>query len=155
MNSELIQKISDALAPALEDFNGYIVEIALRGERGSSIVQAFIDTDEGVTADQCAIASRHLSTELDRLNLIKGRYRIEVSSPGLDRPLRSVRQFRKNVGRQIRIAQRIDDDRRQVTGVLQEVSVDSVTILEKDGNPVRIPFAGIEEALVVPQLKGR
>ena len=154
MNSEQIQRISDALAPALETFNGYIVDIALRGERGNSIVQAFIDTDEGVTADQCASVSRHLSAELDRLNLIKGRYRIEVSSPGLDRPLRLTRQFMKNIGRHLKIAQRTGNERKELSGVLKEVSTDSLSILTEKGEAVRIPFGEVVEATVVPQFKG-
>ena len=153
MKSEQIDKISEAAESALRLFDGYIVEVAVRGERGSSIVQVFIDTDEGVTADQCALVSRQLSTELDRLNIIPGRYRIEVSSPGLERPLKLPRQFKKNIGRQFKIVSRSESGTTTSSGILKEVSPSSLTLATKDMELLTFALDGIEEAFVVPKMK--
>jgi len=153
MKSEQISKISEATEPALRPFDGYLVEVAVRSERGSSIVQVFIDTDQGVTADQCALVSRQLSTELDRLNIIPGRYRIEVSSPGLERPLKLPRQFTKNIGRQINIVSRVENGTAISSGILKEVSPSSLTIATKEKEVLTFALDGIQEAFVVPQFK--
>jgi ribosome maturation factor RimP len=153
MKSEQIGKISEAAESALRLFDGYVVDIVVRGERGSTIVQVFIDTDQGITADQCALVSRHLSLELDRTNLIAGRYRIEVSSPGLDRPIKLARQFKKNIGRQVKVVTRLDNGGAAVSGILQDVSALSLTLLTQNEETLFFPLDGIEEAFVIPQLK--
>lgn len=153
MNSEQIGKISEAAESALRPFGGYVVDIAVRGERGSSIVQVFVDTDQGVTADQCALVSRHLSSELDRLNLIMGRYTIEVSSPGLDRPLKLARQFKKNIGRHLKLVSRVETGTTTAFGILQDVSASSLTLLTQNEGALSFSLDDIEEAFVIPQLK--
>jgi ribosome maturation factor RimP len=153
MKSEQISKITEAAESALRLFDGYIVEVAIRGERGSSIIEVYIDTDQGVTADQCALVSRQLSTDLDRLNIFAGRYRIEVSSPGLGRPLKLPRQFTKNVGRQLTVVSRNENGTSTSAGVLKEISTSSLTLVTRNNDLLTFPLNDIKEAFVVPQLK--
>ncbi|HTX20084.1 MAG TPA: ribosome maturation factor RimP [Bacteroidota bacterium] len=153
MKSAQISALSELVEAALPEIQGFLVDVAVRGERGSSVVEVFIDTDRGVTADECASVSRRLSADLDRLNLIPGRYRIEVSSPGLDRPLKLPRQFSRNIGRHLRVVSQAEGGAAEIDGVLKEVSAASLSLQTKDGNVRSIDFEEIREAHVLPQFK--
>ena len=149
----LIEKISEIALSTLQLFDGYVVEVNIRGERGSSIVEVFVDTDKGITADQCARVNRHLSAELDRLNLISGRYRLEVSSPGLDRPLKLGRQFNKNIGRQLKIISSVDNRKTATEGILQTAGESTLTLVTRDGGERIFALNDIQEAYVLPKFK--
>ena len=148
-----ISEISELVEAALPEIQGFLVDVAVRGERGSSVVEVFIDTDRGITADQCAFVSRRLSSDLDRLNLIPGRYRIEVSSPGLDRPLKLPRQFARNLGRHLRVVHQREGAMIEIQGVLQGVSGSTLSLQTEDGKLCSVDFEEIREAHVLPQLK--
>ena len=149
----LIESISEIALSILQTIGGYVVDVNIRGERGSSIVEVFVDTDQGITADQCAQVNRYVSSELDRLNLISGRYRIEVSSPGLDRPLKLGRQFKKNVGRQLKIISLGDTQKTATEGILEDVSETTLTLLTRNEGEKFFALNDIQEAYVLPQFK--
>ena len=155
MKTELIEKIAEMVQPVLQTFEGFLVDISISGERGTSIVEVFIDTDQGVTADQCALVSRTVASDLDTLNLIPGRYRLEVSSPGLDRPLKLSRQFRKNIGRRLRVVSQLENIPTEASGTLEEVSATSLTLLIDNVGTVSFPLERIQEVYVIPQIKKR
>ena len=152
---ELFEKISDIVTPLIEPLNGYLVDLTMRGEGGSSVVEIYIDTDEGITADQCAEISRGISAELDRHAVLTGRYRLEVSSPGLDRPLKLGRQFAKNIGRTLKVVSDANSETITVTGILEGVSGVSLTISTPDQRSISLSLADVREAYVLPQIKKR
>ena len=131
--------------------NAFVVDIALRGDRGSALIQVFVETDKGVTVDECAKISRELVQTLDDKNVISGRYRLEVSSPGLDRPFTSFKQYTRNVGRQLRIVKISNGI--QVSGRLQAASDLSIELQTPDGQSLVIPISEIQEAYALPTLK--
>lgn len=149
----LIENISEIALSKLQPIDGYVVEVNMRGERGSSIVEVYVDTDNGITADQCAQVNRHLATELDRLNLISGRYRLEVSSPGLDRPLKLGRQFIKNIGRQLKIISSDDSGKNATEGILQNANESTLTLVTRDKGERIFALNDIQEAYVLPKFK--
>jgi ribosome maturation factor RimP len=149
----LIENIFEIAAAGLQDIGGYVVDVSVRGERGSSIVEVFVDTDQGITADQCAQVNRSVSSELERQNLISGRYRLEVSSPGLDRPLKLVRQFRKNIGRRFKIIAPVENQKTATEGILQEASETTLTLITNDKQERSFALNDIQEAYVLPQFK--
>ncbi len=149
----LIENISGIASSILQTIDGYVVDVTIRGERGSSVVEVFVDTDQGITADQCAQVNRYVSLELDRLNLISGRYRLEVSSPGLDRPLKLGRQFKKNIGRQFRIISSGDNQKNTTEGILQDVNETTLTLVTKDKKEKFFALNNVQEAYVLPQFK--
>jgi ribosome maturation factor RimP len=126
----------------------FLVELALRGERHGRVLEVFVDTDAGITADACAAISRDLSTWLDRENLIQGRYNLVVSSPGLDRPLKLFRQYRKNIGRNMKVRYRSGQELMTAVGRLVEVSEDSVGLEERDMEKIIISLDNIVESKV-------
>ncbi|MEM6841920.1 MAG: hypothetical protein AAF632_06820 [Bacteroidota bacterium] len=115
-----------------------------------------IDGDKGISIDTCAEVSRELANRLEEENLINGKYVLEVSSPGLDQPLKLHRQYRKNVGRTVKI---LTQDNQTVKGVLvdvldEEIGIEPVTQgkKKKKNEPpqnVRIPFEQIKKTNVL------
>jgi ribosome maturation factor RimP len=151
MNTELFEKISTFTTPILEPIKGYLVDLNMRGEGGTTVLEVFVDTDKGITADECAEVSRSLSVEIERQSIFTGRYRIEVSSPGLERPLKLERQFRKNIGRQLRIITNANSE--PLTGILEEVTETSLTLSTGEKESVPLVLKDIREAYVLPRFK--
>jgi ribosome maturation factor RimP len=151
----LIESISEIASTILQSIDGYLVDVNVRGERDGSIVEVYVDTDKGITADECAQVNRYVSSELEKQNLISGRYRLEVSSPGLDRPLTMVRQYKKNIGRQVKIVTSVDDQKNAVEGVLENVNDATLTLTTNEKQEKSFALNDIREAYVLPQFKKR
>lgn len=130
----------------------YVVEVSVRGERSSTVVEVFIDTDAGISLEQCSAVSRELSVLLDEENVIKGRYRLDVSSPGLGRPLTLLRQYRKNIGRACSVTVRSSSGSVRHDGTLAGVTDGSVSVTVR-GKDLDIPFADIVQTVIVPTFK--
>jgi ribosome maturation factor RimP len=143
--SPRIRQLSEEVVHAHEAF---LVDLSFRGERHSKVLEVFADTDAGITADECAAISRDLSTRLDHENLIQGRYNLVVSSPGLDRPLKLIRQYRKNIGRDLKVRYRSEGDVRTVVGRLVEAGEDSIVLQESGKEGVLIAIGNVVESKV-------
>jgi ribosome maturation factor RimP len=112
---------------ACERAGVYLIEKDLFGAGKRKILRIFIDKDGGVNIEDCASVSRCLSEELDKeenLDLIEGAYTIEVSSPGLDRPLKTKKDFERNLGRKLRI----QCNGKTIRGILKSVEDISITL---------------------------
>jgi len=122
-------------------------QVANRG----GLVRVFIDRPGGITVDDCAEVSRHLT----RLFAVEGiEYaRLEVSSPGLDRPLRKRADFERFAGQKVDIRMRLADasGRRRFVGLLRGVDEKAATV-EVDGRPVALELDGMDRARLVPDL---
>ena len=131
---------------------GYeLVDIDLRtGAHG--LLRLFIDANEGVTLDDCEKVSRQISTLLDVEDPIPGSYVLEVSSPGVDRRLRTAGHFRQHVNEEVKIQLlRPHDGRRRFRGQLADVDETAVSVLV-DGRQWRLPFAEIATATLVARV---
>ena len=144
--AEIKEKMQVLLAPILEAHAAFLVDAAIRNERGGKLVQAYIDTDSGITIEECAEISRELAHELDRENVIQGSYRLEISSPGIDRPLKMLRQYRKNVGRRFRVVHQTTEAKAALVGKLEAVGEENLTFLTDRGETVAIEFTKIIES---------
>jgi ribosome maturation factor RimP len=150
--SLIIEKIQGFLSPILENTEIFLVEIAVRGERTGKVVEIYLDTDTGITLDECSSVSRQLAQQLDLSDIIPGRYRLDVSSPGLDKPLRIPRQFKKNIGRRCTVAYTKDGISISSTGILEDVHEDSLTLSEGKAR-ITCLFSEIKEMYIIPQIK--
>ena len=150
LNSEKMQeikeKIKSLLPPVLDQYQAFLIDIAVRNERGGKLLQVFLDTDIGVTIDQCAEISRSLASEIDRENFIETSYRLEVSSPGIDKPLTLLRQYRKNVGRRFKVTFERAGSRSTIVGPLSALDDDLLTFAPDKGEPVSLRFSEIIES---------
>lgn len=147
------EEIRNLAAACLEDENKFIVDISVSSRKGPKKVLIIIDGDNGVTIDDCAEVSRRVSKALDEAALFQDQYLLEVSSPGLDHPLILKRQFRKNIGRKLKIV-KADQT---VEGLLETVTEDVVTIRRRkekgEETTESIPFSEIRKAFVLISFK--
>ncbi|NNC94302.1 MAG: ribosome assembly cofactor RimP [Chitinophagales bacterium] len=118
----LEEKIVDWVSPKLIEEELYLVEVKCLP---SNKIQLFIDGDNNVTIDHCARVSRFLEKYLDEAEGVPSNYNLEVSSPGMTRPLRIPRQYQKRIGRELEV---ITKDGKSVYGRLVKVEKEFITI---------------------------
>ena len=146
------EELTELLAPVVADLGLECLGVEYSPSHGNSLVRIYIDAaDRPVTVDDCEAVSRQVSATLDVNDPIQGRYTLEVSSPGLDRPLYTPEQFARFVGQQAKVEVNLPiDGRRRFQGPIRGVE-DATIVLEQDGRPVRIAQANIHKAKLVPQ----
>jgi ribosome maturation factor RimP len=141
---DLIQEIAGRIVSSegLE-----LVDIEYKPGKNRGLLRIFIDKEGGVTLSDCENVSRQLGTILDVEDVIKNAYVLEVSSPGLDRPMRTDRDYRRAIGYRIK-ATIVDDqgNSEQVTGKLLAVS-DQDLVLEDRGKNRTIPRSFVKRAI--------
>jgi ribosome maturation factor RimP len=145
------EELSQLLEPAIADLGLELVGIEFSPNAGGSLLRVYIDESvRGVTIDDCERASREISALLDVNDPVAGRYTLEVSSPGLERPLFTQAHFERYAGEQVKVSVNLPiDGRRRFQGRIAAVDGDRVTI-EQDGKPVEIAHANIAKARLVP-----
>lgn len=99
----LVEEIHKLLEPYLEDGKYFVVDLLVKPSRMGHQVTVLVDSDEGITISECASISRRLGKDIEARELFDTAYNLEVSSPGLDQPLRLPRQYAKNIGRNLKI----------------------------------------------------
>ncbi|MEM6782376.1 MAG: ribosome maturation factor RimP [Bacteroidota bacterium] len=147
--TDTIRRLAEA-AVAEVDPAAYVVDVEVRGYQGSRVVSVYVDTDDGIVLDKAAAVSRLLSAALDHEDLVKGRYRLDVSSPGADRPLTQLRQLNRHVGRTMRVTfTSADGSVGSATGDLTGTSAEVLTLALPDAkDPLEIPVDRFVEAVV-------
>ncbi|MCP4705197.1 MAG: hypothetical protein GY865_11345, partial [candidate division Zixibacteria bacterium] len=99
----LKNKIAELVKPLIEE-NGFdLIELKLGRYRQNNNIRIFVDSDNGIQLGDCAKLSKAIAVILEEKNLFQSRYTIEVSSPGLDRPLQTSKEFRRRIGEQVQI----------------------------------------------------
>ncbi len=122
-----------------EEFGYELVDIEYIKEMGSYFLRIYIDKPGGVTLDDCQKFSREISKSLDEKDPIKEEYYLEVSSPGLDRPLKTDKDLKRNLGKDIEInLYRPFESKKSYLGQLVNYSKEAITI-EENENSVEIP----------------
>ena len=145
-----IEKITEFILPILESLKIELVDIYLMGRMGNQVLRVFVDKDEGITLDHCAKVSREISDIIEIEDLIPGRYRIEVSSPGIDRPLKSYNDFRRNLNRNVKLEYiKEKNERETISGIINEVDSTSVKIMSGQ-EIINISFENIQSAKILP-----
>ncbi len=139
--------IEDALRPVAEARGAFLVGRTERRERGRRIIQLYVDTDEGISISQCADLSREFGGILDAMNPVNEPYELEVSSPGIDKPLTLLRQYKKNIGRKFRVKYRAADEQKAIKGILTSVADDRLTFADEKGQATTIEFTNIIESI--------
>ncbi len=127
-----------------------LVAVHVTGDRTGPVLRLYIDSPAGVDMALCAKVSRALSPEFDVEDPIPGRYRLEVSSPGIDRPVELRRDFQRFVGFQIKVRMLPDTGRKRYVGELLGLDGEHVLVLENPDKPAhRIPYENIDRAQLV------
>ena len=125
-----------------------VVEVELRreGSRGGRVLRLYLDKDGGPNIDELGRVSRQLSELLDTQDIVEGSYTLEVSSPGINRPLKKPEHFQRFIGKRVRVRTGdMIDGRRSFLGILNEISGENIKI-EVEGKQYQIPFSMIEKS---------
>jgi len=146
--SAVTQRVWELAEPLVIASGLELVDVQYRPEAGRTVLRLLIDRPEGgVTLDQLTRVSRELGDVLDGHDSVPGRYHLECSSPGLNRPLIREAHFRRALGQQVRVRTREPiAGRRQFRGTLAEVTADAVAVEDPDAGTVRVPFVALEKA---------
>jgi ribosome maturation factor RimP len=145
----LEQRIEALIEEVIAETPVYLIEVEIRGRKGSHALDVYLDSDDELTIEEIARVNRRLNALMEEREMLPDGYTLHVSSPGLNRPLGPPRQFRKNVGRDLSVQLNQEGDERptKVTGKL--ISADDEAIdLEIGKETKRIPYEDIASAKV-------
>ena len=152
--SDIAKKLEELCEPAIFTLGLELVQLQYRREAEGWVVRLLVDRPGGVTVEECGELSRQVSSVLDVEDPIPHQYRLEVSSPGLDRPLCKREHFARFIGTAINLHTREPvNGRRNFRGVLRGLQDDWV-LIEVDKTVYELPFAAVEKANVVPTIEG-
>ena len=149
-------KIAELAKESLLSSAQYVVNV-LASAKNLSKITVVVDSDDSITVDDCTAISNRLSQKLDEANVGSSRYVLEVTTPGLDQPLALIRQYHKNIGRQMKVQLK---DHTMVQGKLISSTDNEIVIREESGKgkhkterEVMIPYENIERAFVMVSFK--
>jgi ribosome maturation factor RimP len=151
-NLDVVAVVTQFVAPILAALDMELVDIEYKREGREMVLRLFIDKAGGVNLDDCATVNRELSQLLDVEEAIEGRYNLEVSSPGLNRPLKKVADYQRYLGRLVKIKtfELLPDDagnlRKTFLGELLGVADKTVRIRLTEGQTAAIPLEKVAKA---------
>jgi len=153
MDEAVLKKVEEAAAPILENLGFRLVDLEFVVEHGRLILRLYIDKENGVvTIDDCEYASHAVEDVIEAEGIVGASYTLEVSSPGLDRPLKSQNDFEKHIGEVIRLKTREPiEGRSNYKGVLETVHDGQLQMII-DGMRFQIPLDQILKARLVPEI---
>jgi ribosome maturation factor RimP len=145
----LIREISQLIEPILDEMGVELVDIEYLSSHGRWIVRIYVDKDGGITVDDCARVSREIDEIIEIKNIIHHAYVLEVSSPGLNRPLKKEKDFKGAVGKKIKARISVPlKGRRHFTGYLTDFRNDTL-YLEVENKPLSLSRRDVEKANLV------
>lgn len=150
-------EVVEMATPLADELGFEVVDVDFIPQAGRSLVRVFLDRPGGITLDDCARFSRRLGDLLEMNQTLSGAYILEVSSPGIERRLRTEEHFRRFLGREARVELfSAADGRRRGEGRIEEAEIGSVQLRLTEGGAWRVPLAAIKSArLVVDPWAGR
>ncbi|MBP9582685.1 MAG: hypothetical protein IT276_12935 [Ignavibacteriaceae bacterium] len=145
INKEKIVQISNEIA---ERLNFFVVDISFRGDNRKSVIELFVDSENNVDSENLAQINREINSVLEEQNIIDHAYRFDVSSPGVDRPLKFLKQFPKHINRKFEVIYKSGEETKTITGKLLTVEGEELTFLSDKKN-ILIEFKNITTAKVI------
>ena len=134
------ERTQQLLLPILEEMQFELVDVEYVKEGSNWYLRAYIDKPGGITIDDCEAVSRALSDLLDEKDFIDDSYILEVSSPGLGRPLKKEKDFRRSIGSDIEVRlYRMLDGEKEYYGILKDFDDTDLTLELDDGEEKKIP----------------
>ncbi|MDH3979549.1 MAG: ribosome maturation factor RimP [Gammaproteobacteria bacterium] len=145
-------QIGEMLEPGIRSMGYELVGVEYQGgDTGGGLLRVYIDSEQGISAEDCQKVSYQVSGVLDVKDPIPGHYTLEISSPGLDRPLFRPQDFERFAGQLVRVHARYPiDGQRKFKGRLRGLAGDNV-VIEQEGQEISLAFDEIEKARLVPE----
>jgi ribosome maturation factor RimP len=145
-------KIRDIASHSAKRHNLFIVDVVFRGTQHNPVIEVFVDGEDNVSANQCAIISNEIKKILDEEDFYKS-YRLDVSSPGVERPLIYIKQFPKHIRRNFEIDYRTADGTKKLSGKL--IGIDGEVLTFSDKREIKVKFHDIIKAKVLVSFNQR
>ncbi len=146
----LRDQLVELLEPVVSNLGYELWELEYGMRPGGGLLRLYIDSPDGISVDDCERVSRAVSEALDAADPIASEYTLEVSSPGLDRVLRTQAHFERFAGERVKLeTSEPVNGRKRFAGQLTQVSAGVIT-LDVEGAAVQLPIAGIHKARVAP-----
>ncbi len=153
---ELTDEIKKLAESHLKDESHFVVDIVVSLRNNPKKLLVILDGDKGINIDDCAELSRDLSNALDETTLVDGAFVLEVSTPGLDQPLKNIRQYVKNIGRNVKVKTKVNT----VEGKLSNVTENTIELIQTTGSGkkkeekvIKIAFEDIDKTFVLVSFK--
>lgn len=144
-------ELNQIIGPVVEAMGYELWGYDFNSGRHTAHLRVYIDSREGVSVDDCARVSHQLSGVFDVEDPIRGPYTLEISSPGLDRPLLKPSHFRRYTGKRVKVRLRWQvEGRRNITGELQGIA-DGKIMVKQEASHYAIPLEAIDRARLVPE----
>lgn len=144
-----VQQVHQLIEPAVTALGYELWGVELVSQGRHSTLRVYIESPDGISVDDCATVSHQVSGVLDVEDPIQSRYTLEVSSPGMDRPLFTLEQYRQYVGASIKLRLRVPfEGRRNFSGILTAVEGDDI-VLHVDDEEYVLPMESIDKANIV------
>lgn len=145
-----VQRVSGLVDPIASDLDLDVYDVERRGGTIRVTLDARAGSDTGITLDTLALATRLISRQLDHDDPIAGRYTLEVTSPGLERPLRTPEHFRREVGKEVSVRLReVPSGDRRLRGVLAAADDTGITVLDESQAERHVEYSVIDKARTV------
>jgi len=145
------QKLTEMLKPAVEETGKELLGIEFLSAGNHSVLRLFIEHENGINVDDCAEVSRQVSAILDVEDPISTEYSLEVSSPGLDRPLFEIAHFQAVIGETINVKLSMPlNGRRKFKGKLEAIEGDTL-VVTVDGEDYELVMSNVDKANLIPK----
>jgi ribosome maturation factor RimP len=154
-NTDLRSQIVDFAEKAIDQEDLFLVDVVVRGQKGSRVIDVYMDGDNGIELDQLAGISKQLAFLLETADIIRGRYHLNVSSPGVERAFRLRRQYARHVGQQLSLTVPGETDpsgvaeRKPLEGKLVSCSEHGISLLIPGEKTVIIDYEEVSSAQIV------
>lgn len=144
------EQLKELLAPVVEDLGFTLWGVQYLQGR-AAVLRLFIDREEGITVEDCVRVSREVSGILNVEDPIPGEYNLEVSSPGMDRPLFELAQFESYLGEDVQLKLLAPlAGKRKITATLVAVDGDTLVVM-RNGDTLRVPYSQVDRARLEPR----
>ena len=151
--SLLIEQIEQIAAPVLDEHAAELVDAQFVHEHGQWVLRFFLDKPGGITLGDCATISDHIGRILDAADVIKQRYSLEVSSPGINRPLKKEADYHRFIGERVDVTLYAPlNGRRHFKGKLQSVNAGEVVVEVEPQQVFALPLADVAKARLDPEI---
>lgn len=147
-----LKRVEELAQPLVAQTDMFLIDVEMK-QQEMNVVWVYVDSEEGdVNLDECSKISRELSYQIESEDIFSNSYRLNVSSPGLGRPLSDKRQYAKNVGRTAKIKYKQDGEHEKLEAVLKDVTDQHVKVKVAGGKEISIPFEDLVEVKIVPKI---
>jgi ribosome maturation factor RimP len=143
------KNIHDMIEPIVIGGGFILIDLVVRGEKRNRVVEVYIDSETDVSAEDCATISREIDKKFEEESVFESGYRLEVSSPGVNRPLKFLKQFPKHINRKFDIAYKDSEIVKKFSGTLKSIEGNSLVFLKNNHEEIKIDFSNIKKAKVI------